>query len=145
MIVFRNSESREAAWLCERIGLVATHHLKCIANVITGRILGVVGYDGFNGASAQMHSAGDGNWITRELLWAAFDYPFNACGLNMVIGSIPSGNTQALKFNANLGFKTQLVLEGAHPDGSLILMTMKREDCRFLNLRRRSHGQKIPT
>jgi len=140
MIVFRNHESREAAWLCERIGLVATRHLKCIANVIAGRILGVVGYDGFNGASAQMHSAGDGNWITRELLWAAFDYPFNACGLNMVIGSIPSGNTQALKFNANLGFKTQLVLEGAHPDGSLVLMTMKREDCRFLNLRRRSHG-----
>lgn len=143
MIVFRHHDSLEAEWLLNRIGLVPTRHFKCLANVIDGRVVGAVGYDGFNGASVHMHSAGDGNWVTKKLLWAAFDYPFNACKLGMVIGVVPSGNAQALKFNENLGFTTQCKLEGAHPDGSLILMTMRREQCRFLNLRRRSHGQEI--
>ena len=129
-------------WLCNRIGLTPSPNLRCIGNLSAeGGIIGVVGYDGFNGASAQMHSAGDGNWVTRDLLFAAFDYPFNVCKLNMVLGLLPSGNTQAIKFNTHLGFRTVLDLPGAHPDGSLIVMVMERRECRFL--KRKAHGQEI--
>lgn len=129
-------------WLSEKIGLVSSPNLVCIGNRnAKGKLIGVVGYDGCNGASIQMHSAGEGNWVTRRFLFAAFDYPFNVCKVNMVLGLIPSGNIQAMKFNLNLGFRVELVLSGAHPDGALWIMSMRREECRFLQGFR--NGQEI--
>ena len=130
-----------ADWLCSRIGLVATQHLRCIGNVIDGKLVGVVGYDQFNGASIMMHAAGEPHWLTKDMLWAVFDYPFNVCGVNMIIGMVPSGNRQAIRFNNHIGFKTKLRLYGAHPDGELILMTMHRDECRYLE--RKHHGQEV--
>ena len=97
-----------------------------------GDLIGVVGYDGFNGGSIQMHTAGEGNWVSRDLLFAAFHYPFVACKAKMVIGLVPSGNIQAIKFNTKLGFRTEYELQEAHPDGSLLVMTMLHSNCRFL-------------
>jgi hypothetical protein len=99
-----------------------------------------VGFDGYNGASIQMHSAGEGNWVTRDLLYAAFDYPFRVCDCDIILGLIPSGNTQAIKFNKHLGFYVEVVIKDAHPDGALIVMAMRRKECRYL--KERYHGQK---
>jgi len=130
-----------ARWLCERIGLMPSPHLRCIANVTpAGRILGVVGFDGWNDASCQMHVAGVGNWVTRELLHAVFDYPFNKAGLKVVLGLVPSGNDRALKFNRHLGFTEVARIPDAHPDGALVLLQMRRENCKFLRTR---HGQEV--
>ena len=122
-----------ATWLCKRIGLTPTPAIQCIGRLnAAGNVIGVVGYDGFNGASVQMHVAGDGNWISRQLLWAAFDYPFNVMHCNVVLGLIPSGNAEALKLNEHLGFQVDTVLPHAHPDGALVVMTMYRDGCRWL-------------
>lgn len=129
-----------ASWLCKRIGYLPSQGIKCIGNMIDGRIAGVVGYDGYNGASVQMHSAGEGNWCTRSMLFAVFHYPFIALKCNMVIGLVPSGNKAALHFNERIGFKLENELHGAHPDGSLFLMTMRRNECRFLEAR---YGQEV--
>jgi hypothetical protein len=131
--VSSDCQEKLALWLCEKIGLIATPDLRCIASIgVNGDILGVVGFDQYNGASIVMHAAGTANWVTRSLLWACFDYPFNICKVNMVMGFIPSGNTDALRFNTHVGFETKNVLEGAHPDGSLVLMTMRRDQCRYI-------------
>ena len=119
-------------WLCERIGLVPTMDLRCIGSVLHGELVGVVGFDQYNGASMVMHCAGQGHWLTRDMLWAVFDYPFRVCNANIVLGFVPSGNTDAIRFNTHIGFKVEAVLEGAHPDGALWLMTMKRGECRYL-------------
>lgn len=129
-------------WLCDRIGLVPTMYLMCIGSVLNGKICGVVGYDNYNGSSIVMHSAGEGNWVTRDMLYASFNYPFNICKAEVVIGLVPSGNTQAIRFNKHLGFTVQLNLKGGHPDGSLLIMTLSKDRCRFLN-RRKRHGQEI--
>jgi len=140
-MIVTTDQSFLSMWLCRRIGLVATPDLRCIGNVLNGHLKGVVGYDSYNGASIVMHSAGDDPWLTKDMLWAVFDFPFNVCKVNVVLGFVPSGNKQAIKFNTHIGFKTQCILEGAHPDGALVVMTMARGECRFLN--RRSHGQKV--
>lgn len=128
-------------WLCERIGLEPTKNIQCIGSIVGGIIRGVVGFDNYNGASIMMHVAGEPGWLNRGLIRAAFDYPFNVCKVNVVIGLVPSGNRDAIRFNTHLGFKVVNVLEGAHPDGSLWLMTMERGECRYLN--RERHGQEI--
>ena len=123
-----------ATWLCKRIGLVPTANLKCLGRVDKdGQIMGVIGYDGYNRASVQMHSAGVGNWVSREFIYAAFDYPFRVMGCEVVLGLIPSGNVQAIRFNRHVGFTEVTRIEGAHPDGALILMQMRRDECRWLH------------
>jgi hypothetical protein len=125
-----------ASWLCKHIGYVPTPNIKCIGQVDhNGNLIGVVGFDGYNGASVSMHVAGHGNWCTRSMLYATFHYPFVALRCRMVIGLVPSGNHAAIRFNERIGFSHRLALEGAHPDGALLLMTMRREDCRFLEAR----------
>ena len=129
-----------ADWLCDKIGLIPTPMLMCIGNVRDSKIVGVVGYDQYNGASVIMHAAGDSsNWLSRDMLWAVFDYPFNVLGAKMIIGLVPSANTDALKFNKHIGFRVRQWLYGAHPDGALVLMTMAKDECRYLEIR---HGQK---
>jgi RimJ/RimL family protein N-acetyltransferase len=126
-----------ASWLCKRIGLAATPHMKCIGRVdAAGNLMGVVGFDGYNGASCEMHMAGDGNWINREFLFAAFDYPFRLLKCNVVFGKVPSGNERALAIDLKLGFELALEIPGAHPDGSLYLLTMRRENCRWIRDKR---------
>jgi len=137
------TELRE--WLCERIGLVPTPDLTCIGSLLRGELVGVVGFDQYNGASMVMHAAGLAGWLNRDMLWAVFDYPFRVCNVNMVLGFVPSGNTDAIRFNTHVGFKVEAILEGAHPDGALWLMTMKRGECRYLKHLRKRNGQEEQT
>ena len=125
-------------WLCDRIGYAPTPHIRCMGSISNDnqRILGVVGYDGFNGASVVMHMAGEPHWIGKQILHAAFDWPFNFMGCTQVLAFVPSGNTTALDMNKRLGFEVVTELEGAHPDGSLFVMRMRRENCKWLAPRR---------
>jgi hypothetical protein len=125
-------------WLCQRIGYVPSPLMKCLGSVdSTDTILrGVVGYDGYNGASVVMHMAGEPGWIDKAILHAAFDYPFNVMGCSQVLAFVPSGNDVALQMNRRLGFEVVIELDGAHPDGSLFVMRMKRDNCKWLSPRR---------
>ena len=126
-----------AQWLCEKIGLMPTPHIVCIGSLSSEhRLRGVVGYDSFNGASCTMHMAGEPGWIDKGMLHAAFDYPFNVMGCNQVLAFVPSDNLVALDIDRRLGFKLVCELDGAHPDGSLFLMRMRREECKWLAPRR---------
>lgn len=136
MVVVTTMQDVLTTWLCNRIGLTPTPHIKCIGNIDSGGTLrGVVGFDGYNGRSVMMHVAGEGNWCSRSLLWAAFDYVFNVMGCKVAIGLVPSGNESALRFNRKIGFEIIGEINEAHPDGSLFIMTMRRNQCRWLKPR----------
>lgn len=120
-------------WLCQKIDYAPTKHFRSLGNITPeGKILGVVGFDAWNGASCQMHVAGEGNWLTRELLRCTFDYAFNVAKLNMVIGVIPSGNKQSLRFSKHVGFVEIANIKDGHPDGSLFVLELRQENCRYL-------------
>ena len=133
MIIFdKDPFGLYSSWLCTRIQYAPTGHFRTLARVEGNRILGVVGYDNWNQASCMMHICGEGNWLSRGLLFAAFDYPFTICGLNCVFGLVPSGNVRALSFDKRIGFKEVVELKDAHPDGSMFLLRMDYKDCRWL-------------
>lgn len=80
-----------------------------------------------------MHMAGDGkHWISRKFIREAFRYAFEVCGYNVVFGMVPSGNRAAYEIDIRLGFKEVATIVGAHPDGALHFLMMRREDCRWL-------------
>jgi hypothetical protein len=119
-------------WLCDRIKLIPTPELRCIGRVRDGNLIGVVGYDAWNGSSCQMHYASNGErWINREFLFHAFWFPFNN-GYKVLIGFVPGNNKKAIKLNQHLGFSKLAEIPDAHPDGKLILMTMSKDSCRWI-------------
>jgi len=122
-----------ADWLSEKTELTPTKNLRCVGRRGSeGGIIGVVGYDGFTDASTQIHFAGEGNWLSRGLLWAMFDYPFRVANVELVFGCIKSSNHRSLRLARRLGFKQEHVLRGMFRDCDGVLMSMTRDECRYL-------------
>lgn len=129
-------------WVCERTGgqwlegmgttiaLVDFHGSTCT-------ILAGVLYDQFNGASIHMHVAAVSGrrWMTREFLWFAFHYPFNQLGVRKIIGLVPAYKEDVLAFDKHLGFCEEARIKDAHLLSDVVILTMTREQCRFLEIR----------
>jgi hypothetical protein len=103
-------------------------------------LLGGVLYQGYTGASIRGSMVGfHPRWIDRDMLWMAFHYPFDQLGVNKVLGFIHSTNLKALDFNRKLGFKEEARISDVFRAADLVIMSMRREDCRWLE-RGRRHG-----
>ena len=126
-------QSRMVDWLCTKLERKGTPNMRCIGNMVDGKFVGVVGFDEWNGASCQIHIAGFGNWLTREMIRFSFDYAFNVEKVKKIIGFTPASNVRAVRFNKHIGFKVEYEIEDAHPDGSLLVMSMRREECRHID------------
>lgn len=128
-------EARLLPWAAARIGITAFREdATAIGQERDGEVAAVVVYDSFSPHDCNMHVASDGSghWLTRELLAAAFAYPFIQLDKRRVTSPIAANNTRALRFNQRLGF----VPEGYHPHGAgehaLVTLGLLRERCRFL-------------
>ena len=122
-------------WLVRIMNHPLPEDTRCIGQEIDGQIAAVVGFNNFMPHSCQIHiGATDSNWISKDLLWATFDYPFNKLNLRVIIGQVCADNADALRLNRHLGFKIVAEIPDAHMDGDLVIMTMRKEDCRFLDI-----------
>jgi hypothetical protein len=133
------SEPQEAisAWLLERLHYVPTRNFVSFGNYssLERRLIGAVGFDNWSEASVEMLCAGDSGWLTRELLFKAFHYPFILGGVNVVLARVGSDNDEAIRLNKHLGFVEQCRIPKAWDGGEdLILMAMTKEQCRWLSL-----------
>jgi hypothetical protein len=101
-------------------------------------ICGVVAYNGFVGKVCTMHVAGDETrrWIDRQYLYLAFHYPFEVCKLNTIIAPVGAKNASALRLDRKLGFRdVYRIKNGWDENEDLILLEMKRIDCRWLEMK----------
>lgn len=135
MIVFNNAThgAEIAAAIPRRFNPVCD---PVISNVDqNGKLRGGVIYDGFTRNCIFMHQAGfDKRWMTKDLLWAVFDYPFNQLGCIKVCGTIQAANTELLAFNERLGFKVETSIKDAYPTGDMLILSMTRAECRWLKI-----------
>lgn len=126
--------------LLDKIGVKATEQFQAIlwVNKDTREIEWVIGYDGFIGKVCQIHDVNlAGKATPRELLRVAFDYPFNQCGMEALLGVVNSNNTRAMQYNRKLGFKELSRIKGLHDDGGdIVLMKMDKASCRWLKERK---------
>lgn len=131
-IRFNNPE--DGAWIMARsFGVYNDKIDQCIAVIRDDEIAGGVVYNGFIKTAIFLHMAGAGdNWATREFLWMVYDYPFNVLGVTWLYGLLDPDNTLALEIDRRMGFREVACLPGALGDRDLIVMGMKREQCRML-------------
>lgn len=117
----------------------------CIAREEDDRLLGGVTFQDYNRASIGMHTAGFApRWLDRNMLWAAFDYPFNQLGCQRVFTQIPETNIKSLEFAQHLGLKIITKVEGVFLDGGIWVLCMEKVDCRWLNIKPRGLRSNSP-
>lgn len=112
---------------------------QCISRVTRdGEFLGGTIYTGYNGAVIWGHFAGVPGWLSPELVWVSFDYPFMQLGVNQILCTVSSHNEKALSLVKRLGYKQLYKIKGGVPnDGDLILFSMSKANCKWLKLRSR--------
>lgn len=111
----------------------------CISISNASGLAGGVVYSNYTGVSLAMHVAGfTPSWISIDMLWVAFHYPFKQLGCSKIFGHVPEGNSKALEFDLKLGFKEEARIKDVFPSGDLILLAMRRDDCRWLKIRPRN-------
>lgn len=106
-----------------------------------GELYGGVIYENYTGVNGSVlaHVAGfRPNWLNRDMLYIMFDYPFKQLGCRAVFLQVPESNGPSLKFAKSLGFKEYLLIEDVFPNDNMILLKMKADDCRFLNVKPRT-------
>ena len=96
---------------------------------VDGKLIGVVGYNGFCGQTCQIHTADEGHWVSRELIKVTFDYPFRQLGMEHLFAPVAANNSKALRFDRKMGFKDFGRIENGYDAGvDLILLTMAKKD-----------------
>lgn len=105
-------------------------------------IVAVGFFDSCNGASVLCHIASEGNnWMTRDFLWYFFWYPFEELKVKKLIAPIDSSNLASIKLAENIGFSLEATLKDACPKGDMLIYSMEKTACRWLNLKGRTSGQ----
>lgn len=116
-----------------------------ITRVRDGVLVGGVIYDNYTHESIAAHIAGwEEHWLSRDLLWVIFDYPFNQMGVKRIFANVAENNRQALAFDRKLGFRDVARIEGVYKDNvAAVIMRMDRDECRWLNLKPRNLRRNI--
>ncbi len=115
------------------------HH--CIANYNDNDILmGGVLFTDYRGGSIAIHMAGfRPNWVSKAMIFLAFNYPFIQLNLPKLFATVPEWNVKSRNNTLHLGFKIEYLVPDvyARPDGvnGLYIMSMMRQDCRWLKMK----------
>ena len=126
-------------WVGERMeGIFPAERSVAIGLEKDGQLVAGTVYENWNGRSVVCHIAWER--VTPTYVAAVYDYAYNVCGVDKIIGPISSNHTRALRLVRKMGFSEEARLKNAAPDGDIVLMTLTPERCRFLEPR---YGQKI--
>ena len=113
-----------------------TQDMQCVGWVSEGKLVIVVGLQGFLGKVCQIHLAFAPGWhySPRSMLREVFRHAFITAGREMLVGIVNSKNEKALRMDAHLGFRELYRLPGMHDDGGdLVLIGMTKDNCRYLD------------
>lgn len=122
-VLLQQGESRWFPGRGQAFGLVEDGEIKA----------GVI-YENWNGKSIFAHISKAPDYIFRDrrFLKLCFSYAFDQLACHSILGLVGSGNLAAQRLDRHFGFELKATLEGAHPDGSLLIFSMTREQCRWL-------------
>lgn len=134
MLLVNNPLAIEAISKATQVSFNKSRHT-CFANVTdVGKVLGGVLFTNYEYASVQIHVAGfDDRWLSRHLLFTAFDFAFNELKVVKILAMMKSTNKKALAFNRNLGFIDEAVIADVFVDADMVIRSMTKEQCKFLD------------
>ena len=126
--------NRDWAWVKARIPVHLMEDTKGIIAEADGEIIGACVADSWTHTSVMIHQAIDRPMLLRHRWLEEIAFWVFVVGRRKVMYAlVPSDNDKAYKLDLNIGFKELIRLKEAAMDGvDLILMELRREDCRWL-------------
>lgn len=133
MTTFVVNDERVNRFVTETNGMTGTTIHSSIGVERDGEIIGGVVYCDKTATNIFMHVASKkgSNWLSRAFLKLVFGWPF-AMGVKRITALVPESNKHAVSFDERLGFKREALLPDIYPDGGLVVMAMRKEDCSHL-------------
>lgn len=129
------NQEKQRAWAEKLLNIKLSADAVCLGQVINGELRAVAVFCEFQGNMCTFHLCGTGShWMSKEFLWAMFDYPFEKLGLKVILAIIAGSNEKSLRLGRKLGFKELGRIPEALDDGGLVIFTMRPTDCRWLTL-----------
>lgn len=112
--------------------------MEVISREEDGELYGGIVYENYTGpgGSIEAHvSSFHPRWLNRDLLYIIFDYPFKQLDCKLAFIRVKAKNTKSLHWVRSLGFKDYITIEDVFPDDDMVVLRMKRDECRFLNVK----------
>jgi len=134
------TDRRVVEWVARKLGADFGLRAQGIGLERAGQIVAGVVYENWNGVSCVVHIAIDAP-LSKDYLRAICHYPFVHGGLRRLIAPVSQGNRKSITFVEKFGFRKEAQILDASPDGSILLYTLDRDQCRFIEDNR--HGQVI--
>lgn len=102
-------------------------------------LMGGVLFTDYWGGSIGIHFAGfRPNWISRAIIYLAFDYPFRQLEVKKLVATIPEWNVRSRNNALHFGFKIEHLVSDIYNrrDGvnGMYICSMLRDDCRWLHM-----------
>jgi RimJ/RimL family protein N-acetyltransferase len=91
-------------------------------------------FTGYLGASIQTHMAGEGRWLSAELLAVVANYMFRQLGVRKAVATVAASNHRALAIDFKLGFRIAALLDDVLPDGAMFILELTAERCKWLSV-----------
>jgi hypothetical protein len=132
------AKAQDFRWLQARTSCALTTDFTALKAVDSaGRIRGMVGFCNNTESATQAHMAVDAPIVWRSLLPAAMHYVFEQCRKDILLGAIPSGNARSIRLAQSAGLReVHRVRDGWAKGEDLVLLELRREECRFLSKER---------
>lgn len=80
----------------------------------------------------------DGITVPPGFIRKIFDYPFNQAGCKKILACVAEMNLKSRALVERMGFVKEAVIFDAFPDGAMIIYSVTRELCRYLE---KEHGK----
>lgn len=118
-----NTDRNFLPHLAQAMDLNPTPNAVCVAEFddevpVAGAI-----FDGYNGKSIHSHIwIAPGRKPSRKFWYICYDYMFRQCGVETVIGTVPSSNKAAQKLDEHLGYVLNSTIPNYYPNGDDMLL-----------------------
>jgi RimJ/RimL family protein N-acetyltransferase len=137
-VIVRVASPENHPWLISRLGTQQSKDFFAIEAIDnTGRIHGMVGYDGWAPNSVVMTIALESKMALKPLMYEMFDIAFNRFNKGVALVMIRGENRRSIKLCYHVGFSlVARIRDGVAVGEDYVIMEMRKENCRWLALRK---------
>jgi hypothetical protein len=105
---------------------------------VEDRLKGGVLFTNYRVGSVAIHMAGfRRNWVSKAMLYLAFDFPFRQLKVKKLFGTVPESNIEAYESNLRLGFREEYLVKDVYSGemNGMHLMSMTPAECKWLDMK----------
>jgi len=119
-----------AIWVMAKVGRYLPE-MTAIGDVKDGKLIAGIAFETQTKTTLWGHQKIDSPPCKQFWINVA-DFIFNQAGCKRFSAMVEANNEKAIRLNKHIGFVVEATLEDAGDNGDVLIMTLWKEDCKFL-------------